>query len=84
MGFVIYIILLLALQYGLSYLFQVYLDFNPYISETLINLVLSIVFTIVRYKGVNLEKLKDPKFHGTIAKWFVILMLFSFIYWWIF
>lgn len=84
MGFVIYIILLFALQFALSYVFQVYLNFDPRVSETLINFVLSIIFTIVRFRGVNLDKLKNPKFHSSIAKWFVILMLVSFIYWWLF
>ena len=84
MGTIIWIAILFALQYGLSYVFQNFLGFNYYISDTFINLVLSVLFTVFRFKGRLKEEIKEPRFHISIAVYFVVLMLFSFIWWWIF
>ena len=80
MGIVVWLIFLFAIQYGLSYLFQM-LGMNYYVSDTLINLVLSFIFSFVNYRGNKKEAFKDPRFHRNIAVYFVVLMIFSLLFW---
>lgn len=81
MGFAIWLIILFGVQYGLSLLFQVVFGLNYYITDTLINLVLSFLFTIMNFRRFGKEMFKLPEFHKSIAKYFVILMIFSLIFW---
>lgn len=81
MGFAIWLIILLALQYGLSIFFQAVLHFNYYISDTFINLVLAFLFSIMNFRLYGKEMFKIPEFHKSVAKYFLILMAFSLIIW---
>lgn len=83
MSFIIVFIVILVLQYALSYLFSM-MGLNYYISDTLINLVLAFIFSIWNYRGLNKETLKNPYFHRSVAIYFVIFMLFSLLYWFVF
>ena len=80
LGLFVWLIFLLGIQYALSYLFQ-YLGFNYYISDTLINIVLAFLF--VNYRGYKKEAFKDPTFHKNVAIYFVVLMIFSLLFWFI-
>ena len=80
MGIVVWLIFLFAIQYGLSYLFQM-LGMNYYVSDTLINLVLSFIFSFVNYRGNKKEAFKDSRFHRNVAIYFVVLMIFSLLFW---
>lgn len=80
MTFLILFLFILILQYFLSYVFSM-MGLNIYISDTLINLVLAILFSFLNYRGYKSEAIKDPYFHRSIAIYFVIFMLFSLLYW---
>ena len=83
MGLFIWLAVLFGLQYGLSILFQNIFNFNYIVSDTFINLILSVLFTIFRFKGHLKEGIKQPRFHISIAIYFVVLMLYSVVMWWI-
>ena len=84
MGLFLWFAILFGLQYGLSFVFQNFFHLNYILSDTFINLILSILFTIFRFKGHLKEGIKQPRFHISIAIYFVVLMLYSAIVWWIF
>jgi len=83
LGFVVWLIILFALQYGLSFFFQTVLQFNFYVSDTFINLVLAFAFTVMNFRMYGKEMFKIPEFHKSVAKYFIILMAFSLIFWFI-
>lgn len=83
MSFVAIFILLLLIQYALSIGLQLLGLRNPYIIDTIIDLVLAFIFAFVYYRGPKKEAIKDYNFHRSVAMYFVVLILFSMVYWFI-
>ncbi len=82
MNLIVSLVIILALQYGLSYIFAVLLGFNYYVTDTLINLCLALLFSFWNYRnGTRANAIKDPTFHKSVLLYFIVLMVFSLIFW---
>ncbi len=75
---------ILCLQFALNYCFTLIGINNYYIVDTLTNVVLAFFFAIIYYRGPKKEAFKDLYFHRSVASYFVLLMLFSLLYWFVF
>lgn len=82
MSFILSFILIIGIQFVLSYLFTK-MGFNYYLTDTLINLVLSFLFSYIRFRNLRLEAFKNVYFHKSVASYFVVLMLISVLFWFI-
>lgn len=79
MSFVLLILLLFALQFGLEYLFSL-MGISPIVANALIDVVFAFVFAFVYYRGDKKEAFKDIRFHRSVAMYFLILVIFSFLW----
>ncbi len=84
MRFLLVFIALIILQYGLSYLFLLMNINNIYIIDTLIDVVLAFVFALLYYQGNKKEAFKDLNFHRSVAMYFVVLIIMSMLWWFVF
>lgn len=84
MGLIAWFLILLLIQYGLSYLFVLCGITSPYIIDALIDVILAFIFAIAYYRGPRKEAFKDVNFHRSVALYFVILIGMSLLYWFVF
>lgn len=72
------LIFILLFQLLLQFLFVRVLQLNFVLANLLIDLILAIMFACLNFRGR--EKLRNPEFHKQIVYYFIILTLFSVLF----
>lgn len=81
MGFFLSLVIVLGIQFLLELLLYEYLNLSLVIVNIIVDLVLSIIFTVLNFRGR--EKLRNPEFHKMLAIYFVILTAFTILFYYL-
>ncbi len=84
MGLIVFFIIILAIESGLYFLFPLIGITQPFVVDVLIDVVLAFIFAIVYYRGDRKRKWKDPSFHMSVFKYFLVLFILSVIVYFLF